>query len=222
MENNAAAIWSAVAASFAALSSLLILRVQRHNLLEAARPELVLTGWTRHQETTANGVRDRLRFSTIRNVGRGVALNVYIHSPVDDPPIVILSTTRHPVIGANEKIEANEDILMWWNSVKADDNGHKHLFFRIVIWCWDSRGMRHETRYNLFVVEVSKEVGVADAIAPGVSLISRTTSRQPVWWLKLKGNIKRLPGVGRVFPKEEHIRPLGVRRSVSNEGTEHE
>ena len=68
-----AAFWSAVAASFAALSSLLIFLVQRRTLLESARPELILDGWSRETVGQGEGQHEVIAFQTIRNVGRGTA-----------------------------------------------------------------------------------------------------------------------------------------------------
>jgi hypothetical protein len=67
---SSTAIWSAVAASFAALAAFLSFLTQRRNLLESVRPEIVLDGWTR--------ISPGLRFTSIRNVGRGSALHIVI------------------------------------------------------------------------------------------------------------------------------------------------
>jgi len=201
MPNNAAAIWSAVAALFAALSSFLIMLIQRRNLLESARPELVLTGWSRKPRGQDAGEHEVISFQTIKNVGRGAALHVILdsHQQAAERPTAILSTTRLAILASNEASEVNGEILIWWKNVAADHKGFKHLPITVTALCWDSRGMRHETRYSLLAVELGGNVGVADAIAPGVMLGSRTTTTRPVWLLKLSSQLRRVPLLGRLF-----------------------
>ena len=100
-------------------------------------------------------------------------------------PTAILPTVRLPILAANEMSNVNGEIAVWWKNVNPDAQGHKHLPITVVILCWDSRGMRHEIRYNLLAVESSTNVGMTDAIAPGVMLGTRTSVTRPVWLLKL-------------------------------------
>ena len=65
-----AAIWSAIAASFSALSSILIMLIQRRNLQETVRPEIVLEEWSRHSEGEGDGAYEVIVFQKIRNVDR--------------------------------------------------------------------------------------------------------------------------------------------------------
>ena len=73
-----AAIWAAIAATFSAISSLLIVLIQRRNLLESVKPELVLTGWERTPRGQGGSAQEVISFKTIRNVGRGPALHVIL------------------------------------------------------------------------------------------------------------------------------------------------
>jgi len=66
-----AATWSAIAASFSALSSFLIMLIHRRNLLESVRPELILDDWSRLAEGEGDTTHDVLVFTAVRNVGRG-------------------------------------------------------------------------------------------------------------------------------------------------------
>lgn len=167
MPSSAAAIWSAIAASFAALSSFSIMLIQRRNLLESVRPELALTGWTRRIEGQGDAAHEVIAFQTLRNVGRGAAFHIVINAAhiIANRPAAVLSTTRLPILATNETNDLNGEIVVWWKNVEPDSQGHKHLPITVEIFCWDSRGMRHETRYNLFAVELSQNVGVADAMS---------------------------------------------------------
>src|SRR5262245_47713927 len=62
--------WSAIAATASAVTAMLAMRIQRRNLLESVRPELVLDRWTRTREP-----HDVIGVGVVRNVGKGVALN---------------------------------------------------------------------------------------------------------------------------------------------------
>jgi hypothetical protein len=126
------ATWSAVAASFSALSSFLIMRIQRRNLLESVRPELVLTGWDRRAEGQGDTAHEVITFQTIKNVGRGAALNVDVSAPDvvtgGRPPTYFLSNIRVPIIAPNEESAANGAILVWWNNVGPDQQDDKYLY----------------------------------------------------------------------------------------------
>lgn len=191
-----AATWSAIAATFAAISSLLIMLIQRRNLLESARPELVLVGWERHTRGEGQSTHEVISFKTVRNVGRGVALNVHVNSShfEDNCPVATLSTTRLPILAVNEANDVNGEITVWWKNVKPDAQGNKFLPIIITILCWDSRNIRHETKYTLLGVELIQGVRVCDEIAPGIMLGSRTTTATPVWLLRLTARILRLLG----------------------------
>ena len=202
MASSAAAIWSAVAATFAAISSLLIFWTQRRNLLESVRPELVLTDWNRRVEGEGDAADDRISFQTIRNVGRGAALHIYIHLSAshmnENRPTAILPSLRLSILPADEASEVNGEIIVWWKNVKPSAQPHKYLSITVVIFCWDSGGMRHETRYRLFALESWKNAVLADTIAPGVMLGSRESTTRAVWLLKLLTRAGRLPGLSRL------------------------
>ena len=197
------AIWSAIAASFAALSSFLILLILRRNLLESVRPELVLTDWNRRVEGEGDAAHDLISFQTIRNVGRGAALNIHLSAAhiSENRPIAILPIIQLSILPAGEASKINGEIVLWWKNVNPGAQGHQHLPITVVIFCWDSRGMRHETRYSLFASELSNNVLMTNPIAPGVMLTSRTTTTRAVWLLKLFTRAQRLPGLSRSLRK---------------------
>ncbi|MBE3123456.1 MAG: hypothetical protein IMZ65_01485 [Planctomycetes bacterium] len=200
MPNNAAALWSAVAASFAALSSFLIMMIQRRNLLESVRPELVLTGWGRLQEGQGDAAHEVIVFESVRNVGRGAALRVILNGSMANQPVTTMAPGYIPLLAANEASDVNGSIHLWWKNAEAQGNkGFKYFPVMITIFCWDSRGMRHETRYSLMALELSGNVGGTNEVAPGVILAGRTTTTRPVWLLKLFRELGRVPLLGRLF-----------------------
>lgn len=194
LPNNTAAFWSAVAATFSAISSFLIMWIQRRNLLESVRPELVLTGWSRAAED--QGAYEVIAFNTIKNVGRGAAFHVWLEGIQE--AAAGMSTTRVPILAVNEGTGVNGQILVWWKNVEPNNEGFRFLRVTITISCLDSRDMRHDTRYSLLVRESAGDP-VLDAIAPGVGLNSRTTTTRSLWLLKLLSKLGHIPGLGRLF-----------------------
>lgn len=191
MPDNTAALWSAVAATFAAISSLLMVFIQRRNLLELVRPELILTGWSRRSEGQDSAGHEVIGFQSLKNVGRGVALHLHLHAfeEAGNCPIAALSTTRLPILACNETADVNGEIVVFWQNVKPQQ-GIKFLPITVTIFCLDSRGMRHETRYKLLAVELLAAVSLSDYIAPGVALTTRTTTTRAVWLLKLRSRFR--------------------------------
>ena len=196
-----AAIWSAIAASFSALSSILIMLIQRRNLQETVRPEIVLEEWSRHSEGEGDGAYEVIVFQKIRNVGRGVASHIYMHSRsmVVDRPAATMSTIRLPILATNEALNIDGRIVLWWKNVIPHGN-NKFLPINIVIHCWDSRGMRHETKYELMAVELDgPAVMGTDQIVEGVGYGIRHTITKSGRWLRICGKLARIPLAGRPF-----------------------
>ena len=99
MLTSAPAIWSAIAATFSAIAAILILKIQRQNLLESVRPELVIGGWVRHERRSENPDYEKISFETIKNVGRGPALHVTLASVTvnDDRETALARISQTPL-----------------------------------------------------------------------------------------------------------------------------
>jgi hypothetical protein len=199
-----AAAWSAIAATFAAIAAVLLWRTEQQSFRHSARPELVLAGWQRFQDTSGGFGPERIAFSTIENVGRGPALHVHINSfsiADDDRPKTVMSTIRESLIATGSRVTVQGVISIWWNNV-AGSPGSKSVPISIDMLSWDTTGIRYCTKYKLLVVELSPHVVVADAIAPGVILATRTVTQAPVWRLKLNRSLSKVPLLGRCFRSE--------------------
>jgi hypothetical protein len=181
---------SATAAFFAALSSFLIWRIQRSNLLESVRPELVITGWGREQHGEGDNAYEVIKFTEVRNVGKGPALHVHMDCMhiENNFPQAVMSTARYPIIVQNETQEMKAEIIVYWKNVKEEDGG-RFLFITITIFYWDVRDIRHETTYHLFVTNPPMFCAAAEELSPGVSLTTRQTMRVPGWRLKWKSRL---------------------------------
>jgi hypothetical protein len=107
-------------------------------------------------------------------------------------PTAILRTTQLPILGTNETAEVDAQMAVWWQNIEPDETGRKTLFVTIPISCMDARGLRHETRYDLLLVELLSNQSATNEIAPGVRLVSRTTTTRSVRWPRLLGNTRRV------------------------------
>jgi hypothetical protein len=200
MPNNTAAFWSAIAASFAALSSFLIYRMQLRNFRFSVRPDIVLENWSRRKDENKNC--EIISFTEIENIGSGTAQHIYINSfekADDDRPTYFMSTVREPVLAKEKKATVNAEISIFWRSVPINKTGSKHLSIKILVLYWDTAGIRHSKPYNLFVVEDTKTHIVTDALAPGIMLGPLVTSSTPVWRLKLNKKLARIPFIGKRY-----------------------
>jgi hypothetical protein len=203
MAGSYAAIWSAIAATSSAIAAIIMIRIQHLNMLESARPELILTGWDRKLKQVGERKYDIITIEKIRNVGRGSASHITINSTkfLDDKLLSALSTVTISILPAGEEREINGEISLSWDHAPTDTRGGKYLEIVIEIHSWCSRCYRHETIYKLFTVDRTQNVaflgGDEDEIAPGVMLSLRKTISKPVWRLKLIRKLSHLPIIGK-------------------------
>ena len=194
------AIWSAIAASFSALASFLIMFIHWQNLEESVRPELFLLGWSREPEQNKEY---EVLSCKIKNVGRGAALDVFIHKQDStglNPLIVVFPVQRLSVVATNETIDLNPKIIILWpnvvDKIAPDD---RFITIKILINCWDSRGTKHEFEQKLHVFQHKYDVGGANMVAPGMMLEERRHIIYTMWWLKMRQNLKRIPLIGNLI-----------------------
>lgn len=183
--------WVNLIPTIAALVSFFLMMIHRRNMLETVRPELAVTGWRREQLGEREREQEDLVFERIKNVGRGAALQVHygMMQTSDDKPTVFLTTSRHPVIAANEELEVNDRISVYWKNIESDS-----VEIPLSIFCFDTRGARYETRYTLAIVRLNSNIGVALEIpgAPGVMIAFRKVIITPVWKKTLGAYLSRL------------------------------
>jgi hypothetical protein len=196
MPNSVPEIWSAVAASFAALSSFLVMLIQRRNLLESARPELILLGWNRGKTSISDSMFDVITVKSIQNVGKGPSINIIMNtSDINQGKEKLeasLSTQYIPILAAGAIEDINGEIMLYWENLDADPQGRRHMSIEIEIICWDSRGIRHQTYYGLIVGEHPNSIHMSYPAAPGVMVAGRRTRTTSVWWLKILSKLNRL------------------------------
>lgn len=197
---SAAAVWSAVAASFSALTAYLSWRAQVRTLHHSFRPEIVVANWTRASGPTETG--DQLFFSTIKNTGRDTARQIIVHASgkADDERLTYVSGNVNVAgLVAGEQVTVDGRIILLWSHVPKHGTLGKLLSITVKVWSWDALGIRHTTKLLLLVME-SAEAQLANAVclAPGVFLQSQTTESVPVFRLKILNAIGRIPLLGRL------------------------
>ena len=228
MPTNYTAVWSAVAASFSALSAFLVMLIQRRNLVETVRPELIPLDWTRFEQGEGESRHEIIAFRKIRNVGRGAAFNVHISTKQTlkegDFPTVLMPGFRTAVIAPNESIDVDGRVVVWWKNIKIKEDGppHKYAFITMTISFTDARDVRHFTDYSAFAVYPAEAmVGLNDGdLAPGLSWLSRQTERKPAWRLKIMGKIRQIGNAfrnrrGRKPPSRSLVEPYNVLTSFA-------
>ncbi len=191
-----AAAWAAIAAMASAISSYLIFRVQRQNLLDATSPDISLSGWVRKRESP-----DIFRFTTIQNTGRGAAYRIFVLAQSESTaPPTYLSAVTLPILGsgATDAIDFTFRIN-WANALPIGPDGQKIMSLNITVVCWDSQNRRHDTRYNLVVANSETFNAFSSDVALGVRLTSRKVVTRKVWQLTLRRWVGRVPGIGRLI-----------------------
>src|SRR5262245_50736519 len=120
-----AAFWSAIAATFSAISAFVVMMIQRRALLEAARPELVVDGWGREYRGEGEDTYEVITIKKIWNVGKGAALHVSFQMlDQTDEPVALIPSVHIPIIGADERLEIGDNpIRLWWENAPRDKNG---------------------------------------------------------------------------------------------------
>lgn len=170
------AVWSAIAASFAALSSLFLMLIHRRNLLESVRPELVIVGWRRETLHAEGEKQDTITVEQLRNVGRGISLRtvIYAHHFEDSGRVTTGFANLFHVIAPGESVSVEQNIwLMWKNS---DEQSTAHLPITIEIISMDVRNVRHCTIYKLLAIQPPCDHVMN--VAPGLSISDRSTSSE--------------------------------------------
>jgi len=184
-----AAIWSAVAATFSAITAIFFWRLEKLNFHSNARPDIVITGWKREEA----GEHDKLYFSNIENVGLGSALYININSSSnadDDRSITSMSSIQESLIPPGGSLEVKGEIFIWWKHAPGSP-GKKFIPIIIEVYCWDTTGIRHLTKYALNVHEGG--IYGNNIVAPGVVLGRRSVNSDAVWMLKLKMKLSKIP-----------------------------
>ena len=197
--SSVAAIWSAVAATFAAVTAFVTMSVQRRNLLESARPELVLLEFARTKVDAGDAPADGLDIATIKNVGRGPALHVHMNAfnTVDNRPTYVMGTVRLPIVAVNESIRIDSRIFIYWKNVPESAGGTMPI--NVEILCSDGHNRRHRTHYSLLALSGGAAVYTGpEIIAPGVMLGMRTTQSRGQRSIKFSRAMKRVPLLGRL------------------------
>jgi hypothetical protein len=197
--------WSAFGAICSATCAFLVWKIQRRNLLESVRPELVLSDW--HRSTQFPGQPSEfelIEFRKIWNYGRGCAFRILINeadSPLlllPNPPATVMtfSTQVLAPTAPNNCAEIQGRIHVYWNNVA----GPKHLRIKLDIGYSDTRDNRYRTFYSLSIAQDPATYPAPWNIAPGMTA-HRATTVTHARLLRTYIRLSRLPWAGKVFRK---------------------
>lgn len=192
---NAAAVWSAVAATFAALAAFLSWRAQITTLRHSFRPDIVVAGWSRHEGTDSQP--EQLCFSVIKNAGRDSARQVLVNAAGkadDGRQTYVAGTVNIASLSAGEEVNVDGSIFLMWRHVRKSGPLGKLLPIQIKVLSWDALAVRHATTISLIAMESpDSQLGNSFRVAPGIYLTSQITQSVPVWRLKVRHTLQRVP-----------------------------
>ena len=199
-QGSTAALWSALAATCSAIAALLSWRSHVRTYRQSFRPEIVISEWSR--ETDSGASFDVVGFRTIRNSGRGNAHQIIINATStadDDRPLHSMSTLQIPTLAPGESVNVQSRIKIWWKNVSIGSFGNKSLFISIKMHYWDSVDVAYVTEFRIYVVKDTSRTSVSNEVARGVGLSMRHTTSIPIWRVRARAALSRLPVLGRRF-----------------------
>jgi hypothetical protein len=182
--------------------------IHRRNLLDAARPELIITGWKRESKVDSTGhAYEVVTFAKIRNIGRGPAFNASVGSKLrllGDHLVVGGPGKDVPVIAAGEEHAVNHCVqtFIHWERVKSGPRGIRAVDVQIRLRSVDGRRMQHSTEYLLDIHDESlwasmkpelpivRLISFTDDVSTGIRLVQRHTTTRAMWQLWLAGHAR--------------------------------
>jgi hypothetical protein len=196
MDPLTAAVWSAVAATMSATTAFLALMVQRKNLNESIRPELLVDGL--HRELL--GELDVFMCGSIKNVGKGPAFHIVAsidshHSFLG--PVSLSSTIHCTILPAGQQQDFPN---VKFGAVIAPKKGHE---FTITMSAWDAQDTWHQFRYVFAALPLKTKhgdpvqtYGLMLTVAPGVTMLRRAHRKLSGKRFRLAARALRLPLIG--------------------------
>lgn len=191
------ALWSAVAATSSAVTALLVWRIQRQNLVDAVRPEIVLAKLSRKPKTVNGITYDTVLLESIRNIGRGNAFSVILNCMDGEKNTFWSGTRNFMAIASNQEIEINQDIILSWSNVNGGPSNHKKILLPFEVYCWDLKGNRHCAKMFVAVKELdSRAPDPYQDESAELRFLYRTVTSDAVWKLEIFGRIQKLLKIG--------------------------
>ncbi len=191
-----AAIGSVICAIGSVVCAFMLMRVHRTNMLENVRPDLWIEGWKRAFDPRTKNL-ERITFSRVRNVGRGVAIHGAFfgeHPWVEgELPTHHVHGPRFFAIAPGETRELSGEISVYWDNVPETPNSWRYVHVELKGYVWNAHGDRYTLSHSLMIephdpnAHVQQTLGGgAVELAPGVNLSTRSQQRERVWWLQAK------------------------------------
>jgi hypothetical protein len=198
VDGSTAAVWSAIAATFSAISAAIAIGIQRQTLRTSNRPELLLLDW---QRTATPGQKlDLLCATRIQNVGRGTATHGFVvlrgQTMRGNLPLAMMDQPKPvPVLAAGAEAPLPIQIHLHWSNVKERRGVGKVLSLNLTILSWDVLNRRHEAVYRLTVFPLPAPM-ISSPTAPGVFAV-RVSKSRATWSLKAQRAVAKRLGIRR-------------------------
>lgn len=161
-----------IAAGFSACAAWTMVRIQSHNLRESARPELIFYGW--HCTRDPIGCR-RLRLKSIRNVGKGAALNINVDcftiASKDSLRKHLCGTYTIPTLASGESLDVELAFFLEADAIPVLGDA-----FQVVAYCEDVRGLNWRFRESASISDVFRNDGQCKPVGPNGIQLTRKPS----------------------------------------------
>ena len=170
---------AAVAAFFSALAAGLTYFIHRRNLLESIRPELTIENCTFSEDEDSG----HLTIVKIRNVGKGIALNINqslcVKGYSGSEPAGTIESRPLLLLPASESYEVNLNAFWSWKYGTVVGEACRLVPLELLFQCQDVRGNRYQTTYSLVSQSFHPQVGFGGVyyLAPQVAIMSRQTKQ---------------------------------------------
>src|SRR5260370_23030676 len=173
--------------------ALILLRVHLLNRQDSVRPEIILEGWSLEYDQ----VWGRIGMTTLRNEGRGPAVNLWGIVQVvngkslqDGSPFCILWHEPISFLGPGKEVGID-----WWKAAfllagSTDDCGIARV--RLIIIANDVHGGLHQTIYQFLAMKKDTLIAGFSYVADGLVLLGRYPQITPGWRLRLRKRKSRL------------------------------
>jgi hypothetical protein len=182
--------WISAFVSFAsAVTSVVAMLINRRNVHESVRPDLVLDEWQLINDEGDDEPKAVISIGSIRNLGRGPARNIWLELLVENKysANTLFSYSKIIHLHPGEKRDlAGRGTFLWQDGlVSLDENTKKpilrliHLVLRVCYW--DNFGYMHDLRYKLRLCSTGLVFHGTERLAPGLGLVSRSVTVKKTW-----------------------------------------
>lgn len=192
------AIWSAVAATFSAIASIVLMRVHLANRIDSVRPDLIAEDWSMEEEDLGWAT---IRIGRISNLGKGPALHFWggmkiagAAPPHEGGPFVGFFFDHFPNLFPGVGTWSGCYAKFQWKGASSTPEPQLMVPLRLTLRTSDYDGRLHSITYELIAVKGNANFGGIAPLAKNLYLMRRTTTIESAWWVKQRSRVNAWTG----------------------------